>query len=341
MTTPAPTAARPDAPVRRTSLLARFLAWVDAHPWGILVANLAAQIGIIVTGGLVRLTGSGLGCSTWPQCEPGSFTPVYHPETALHSAIEFGNRTLTGVVSITALLVAIALWRMRDRAKVLRVLGLAPLTLVAIQAVVGGITVLVNLHPAIVGSHMFLSLILVAVSTYLLARVGEGDAPGRTVVPAPGRALALLSGVLAVPMLALGVVTTGAGPHSGDKEVGYRFALDPALAAKLHGVSVWVYVAAVVALAVVVALAARRAAAPDRAEVVRAQHALREVAGVIGLQAVIGYVQYFTGLPIVLVLLHMLGAALSTAVAVRLVLSVRVRPALASTTPLAARDDAV
>lgn len=337
-----PPADRPAAPVRRTSPLARFLAWVDGHPRGILVANLAAQIGIIVTGGLVRLTGSGLGCSTWPQCEPGSFTPVYHPETALHSTIEFGNRTLTGVVSITALLVAIALWRMHGRARTLRLLGLVPLALVAVQAVVGGITVLVDLHPAIVGSHMFLSLILVAVSTYLLVRHGEGDAPARLVVPAPGPALALLSGILAVPMLALGVVTTGAGPHSGDDEVGYRFALDPALAAKIHGVSVWVYVAAVVAFAVVVVMAGRRAPAPGRLELSRARRALREVAAVIGFQAVIGYVQYFAGLPIALVLLHMLGAALATAVAVRLVLSARVRPALVATPPLtgAASDHA-
>ncbi|WP_240916221.1 heme A synthase [Sanguibacter sp. HDW7] len=335
MTTPSTTAS-PTAPTRRPTLLQRFLAWVDGHRRGILVANLAAQIGIIVTGGLVRLTGSGLGCSTWPQCEPGSFVPVYHPETAFHSAIEFGNRTLTGVVSITAVLVAVALWRMRDRAKVLRVLGFAPIVLVAVQAVVGGITVLVDLHPAIVGSHMFLSLVLVAVSTYLLVRAGEGDAPGRVVVPAPGRALALASGILAVPMLVLGVLTTGAGPHSGDEEVGYRFALDPAHAAKLHGMSVWLYIAVVVAFAVVVLRAVRRVPAEDRLELVRPLHALREVAGVVTLQAVIGYVQYFAGLPIVLVLLHMLGAALTTAVVVRLVLSSRVRPALAPTSPLVA-----
>lgn len=303
----------------------RFLAWVDRHRRGILIANLAAQIGIIVTGGLVRLTGSGLGCSTWPQCEPGSFTPVYHPETALHSAIEFGNRTLTGVVSITALLVAIAVWRMRDRHQTLRVLGFAPLALVAVQAVVGGITVLVDLHPALVGSHMFISLILVAVSAYLLVREGEGDSPGRVVVPTPGRALAIASGVLAVPMLALGVITTGAGPHSGDEEVGYRFALDPALAAKYHGTSVWVYVAAVAAFAFVVIRALRKASDAERLELAPARRALIEVAAVIAFQAVIGYVQYFTGLPIVLVLLHMFGAALTVVVVVRLVLSSRVR----------------
>ena len=329
MTTPSTTDRPAPALIApRASLGRRFLGWVDSHRRGVLVANLVAQIGIIVTGGLVRLTGSGLGCSTWPQCEPGSFTPVPHPETAFHSAIEFGNRTITGVVTVTAVLVALAVWRMRDRARTLRLLGLVPVLLVAAQAVLGGITVLVDLHPAVVGSHMFLSLVLVAVSTYLLVRAGEGDAPGRVVVPAPGRALAVASGVLAVPMLALGVLTTGAGPHSGDEEVGYRFALDPAHAAKLHGVSVWVYVAAVVAFAVVVLRAARRASDVERAGLVRAQHALREVAGVVAFQAVVGYVQYFTGLPIVLVLLHMLGAALTTAVVVRLVLSSRVRDAV-------------
>lgn len=300
--------------------LDRFLRWTDTRRRAIFVANLAAQIGIIVTGGLVRLTGSGLGCSTWPQCEPGSFTPVYHPETAYHSAIEFGNRTLTFVLCIVAGLTAVAVWRQRDRLVSYRVLGLVPLIGVIIQAVVGGITVLVDLHPAVVGSHMFISLGLVAASTWLIVRHGEGDGPARPVLRSPVRAVAALSGVLAVPMLVLGVITTGAGPHSGDEEVAYRFALDPAHAAKLHGVSVWVYIAAVLVLTALVVRASRSGADAERP-----RRALVLVGAVITLQAAIGYAQYLTDLPIALVLLHMLGAALSTAAAANLVLSARTR----------------
>ncbi|PFG35812.1 cytochrome c oxidase assembly protein subunit 15 [Flavimobilis soli] len=318
----------PHAPAQPTSTLPtpprgpldRFLRWTDARRPTILVANLVAQIGIIVTGGLVRLTGSGLGCSTWPQCEPGSFTPVYHPETAYHSAIEFGNRTLTFVLCVVAGLTAVAVWRQRERLTSYRVLGLVPLIGVVVQAVVGGITVLVDLHPAVVGSHMFISLALVAASTWLIVRHAEGDGPARAVLPSPVRAVAAVTGVLAVPMLVLGVVTTGAGPHSGDDEVAYRFALDPAHAAKLHGISVWFYVASVVVLAVLVAQAAR-----GGSDARRPRRALVLVGAVIALQAAIGYTQYFTDLPIALVLLHMLGAALSTAVATNLVLSTRVR----------------
>ena len=315
---PAQTTATPPSPPRGP--LERFVRWTDTRRRTILVANLVAQIGIIVTGGLVRLTGSGLGCSTWPQCEPGSFTPVYHPEATFHSAIEFGNRTLTFVLCVVAGLTAVAVWRQRDRALSYRVLGLVPIIGVVVQAVVGGITVLVDLHPAVVGSHMFISLGLVAASTWLIVRHGEGDGPARPVLPSPVRAVAALTGVLAVPMLVLGVITTGAGPHSGDEEVGYRFALDPAHAATLHGVSVWVYIASVVVLAALVLRASR-----GTADTERPRRALILVGAVIALQAVIGYTQYFTDLPITLVLLHMLGAALSTAAAANLVLSTRTR----------------
>lgn len=300
--------------------LSRFLRWLDRRRVAVLVANLVAQIGIIVTGGLVRLTGSGLGCSTWPQCEPGSFTPVYHPETSFHSLIEFGNRTLTFVLCVVAGLTAVAVWRQRERITSYRVLGLVPIVGVIIQAIVGGITVLVDLHPAVVGSHMFISLGLVAASTWLIVRHAEGDGPVRPLLPSPVRAVAIVSGLLAIPMLALGVVTTGAGPHSGDDDVGYRFALDPAYAAKLHGMSVWFYIAAVIVVAVLVVRSSRRGL-----DATVTQRALVYVGVVITLQALIGYVQYFSDLPITLVLLHMLGAALATATAANLVLATRVR----------------
>ena len=282
----------------------------------VLLANLVAQVVIVVTGGAVRLTGSGLGCSTWPECEPGEFTPVLHAETTLHPYIEFGNRTLTGILVVLAVAAAVVTWMQRDRSRALRLLGLAPLVGVLVQAVVGGITVLVDLHPAVVGGHFLISMALVAASAALVVRAREGDAAPRRVVGGTAVTLTRVLVPLAVVVLALGVVVTGSGPHSGDEEVAQRFALDPALVARVHSASVWLYVLTVGALLVTL----RRAGAPRAA--VRAAVVLAVVT--LG-QGLIGYVQYFTGLPEVLVGAHMLGAALLVVAQTRQVLSTRVR----------------
>lgn len=292
-TTPAvPTAPTSDPAPARTSRWVRRLAW----------ANLAAQIGIIVTGGAVRLTGSGLGCSTWPQCEPGQFTPVLHEATSAHTVIEFGNRTLTGVLGVIALALAVVVWRSDARPRWYRRLALVPLAGVAAQAVIGGITVLADLHPAVVGLHMVVSLALVAASAALLAL--DGERLGRPVLATStlvaARALLVVGGVLMV----LGTVTTGAGPHGGDDEVAYRYAVDPVLAAKAHAGAVWAFVALVLVCLVLL----RRAGAPGRT--LRAWWVL--LAATLG-QGLIGYVQYFTGLPEVLVGVHLLGTGLLTA----------------------------
>ena len=123
----------------------------------------------------MRLTGSGLGCSTWPQCEPGSFTPALHEATSIHPFIEFGNRTLTGFLAVIALTVAMLVWTDRSRSRSYRLLGLAPVLGVVAQAVIGGVTVLFHLNPAVVGVHMLVSLALVAVSTVLVVRERAGD----------------------------------------------------------------------------------------------------------------------------------------------------------------------
>ncbi len=310
---PAPTGAAPGtSPLR----------WPGLRRWTrpVLVANLVAQTGIIVTGGAVRLTGSGLGCSTWPQCEPGQFTPVLHEATTWHPLIEFGNRTLTGVVGVVALAVALLVVTDVRRSRSFRWLGALPLVGVAIQALIGGATVLLHLHPAVVGVHMLVSLALVAVSTLLLFRSGEGDGPPvRLVAPrvrATGQALA----AVAVVLLVLGVVVTGSGPHGGDEDVAYRFAVDPVAVAKAHAAAVWAFVALVVVLLVGLA----RTGGPDRAR--RAAVVLLVVTLAQGL---VGYVQYFTGLPELLVGVHMLGAALLTAAVTWSVLTLRERPALA------------
>ncbi|GGB96569.1 protein required for cytochrome oxidase assembly [Cellulomonas carbonis] len=291
-------------------------------PWPhrLLWANLVAQVGIVVTGGAVRLTGSGLGCSTWPQCEPGQFAPVLHEATSLHPYIEFGNRTLTGVLGVLALLTAVVVWRRPGRSRGFRVLGLVPLVGVAVQAVVGGLTVLVDLHPAWVGSHFAISMLLVAASMALVVRHREGDGVPEPLVDARTTLLSRALVPLGAAVVLLGVVTTGAGPHSGDAEVGYRFALDPALVARGHAASVWLFVAGVVALVVLT----RPAATHERP-----RRAARVLLAVTLAQGAVGYVQYFTGLPELLVGVHMLGAAVLVAAQTAQVLSLRRRGPLA------------
>ncbi|MDR7381285.1 COX15/CtaA family protein [Promicromonospora iranensis] len=302
------------APTSRLAALAgrvdRFRHWTRA----VLIANLVGQIGIIGTGGAVRLTGSGLGCSTWPNCEPGQFTPQFHEATSLHPYIEFGNRTLTGVLGIIAVLVAIAVCTDLKRSASYRLLGLVPIVGVLMQALIGGVVVLLHLHPGWVSLHFGVSGALVAASLYLLHRSGEGDNVPTLVVGPRVRALAwTLAGLTAV-VVVLGVLTTGAGPHSGDAEVGYRIAVDPALLTRWHAVAVWAFLAVLVAYLVSV----RGGPAPVR----RAALILLVITLAQGL---IGYVQYFTDLPELLVGLHMIGAAVLIAGTTRVVLTTRVR----------------
>jgi cytochrome c oxidase assembly protein subunit 15 len=281
-----------------------------------LLANVVAQGVLVVTGGAVRLTGSGLGCSTWPQCEPGSFTPALHEATSIHPFIEFGNRTLTGFLVVIALTVAVLVCSDRSRSRSFRLLGLAPVLGVVAQAVIGGVTVLFHLNPAVVGIHLLVSLALVAVSTVLVVRERAGDGPALPVVAPRLISIARLLTFVAVAVLALGVVVTGSGPHGGDDKVAYRFAVDPVLIARAHAGVVWLFV---VVLAVVL-VGLYRAAAPGTT-----RRAGLWLLAVTLLQGVIGYVQYFTGLPVVLVGMHMLGAVLLTASLTWFVLSLRTR----------------
>lgn len=279
-----------------------------------LVANLVAQIGIIVTGGAVRLTGSGLGCSTWPQCHPGQFSAEFHPATTYHEFVEFGNRTLTGVLGVVAVLALLLVWTDRSRVLSYRLLGAVPLLGVAAQAVIGGVIVLLHLHPGWVSLHFLVSAALVAVSLLLLHRSGEGDGPPVPTVDRATRATAWVLAALTAAVVTLGVITTGAGPHSGDDEVGYRLAVDPAAMSKLHAWAVWVFVAVLVLYLVRV-----RRASP----VVR--RAAWLLLAITLAQGAVGYVQYFTGLPALLVGLHMLGSALLVAGTARVVLTTRTR----------------
>ncbi len=276
------------------------LDWITRHARGFTIANIATQAGIIVTGGVVRLTGSGLGCSTWPHCEPGRFTPEFHPQQWLHPAVEFGNRTLTFVLAIVALGLAIGVWRSRPD---LKWWALVPGIGIILQAVVGGITVLVELHPLVVAPHLLLSTALVWFSVWLALEYRRAPRrEGRSVIWHQ-RLIALVVAVI----LFLGALTTGAGPHSGDAEATERLALDPELIARAHAASVWIFIALFGAL---VWRVRRDRSAGKRDEVRKAWVVL---AAVTVVQGVIGYVQYFTGLPEVLVALHLAGLGAFTA----------------------------
>jgi cytochrome c oxidase assembly protein subunit 15 len=283
----------------------------------VLVTNVVVQVAIVVTGGLVRLTGSGLGCPTWPQCVPGSYTPVVEQAEGIHSLVEFGNRLLTFVVGVVALAAFVAVWRLGRRH--LRLLGAVPLAGVVLQAGLGGVTVLTSLHPATVAAHFLLSMVLVAASTALLLRVREGDGPAVAVVPAPVRTLGLLLAAVAAAVLVAGTVVTGSGPHSGDAQEPARFGLDPRTVSWLHADLVLLFVGLLVGLLVALAVTGAPAALRRRGW---------WLLGVTLAQGAIGYVQYATALPEALVAAHMLGASLLVVFVTALLAGFRTRQPL-------------
>lgn len=262
----------------------------------ILLANLVVEVLIVVTGGLVRLTGSGLGCPTWPQCVPGSYTPVPHQAEGWHRYIEFGNRTLTSVVSIAALATVYAVWRWAARRRDLLVPALGVLAGVGVQAVLGGITVRTGLNPFTVSAHFLVSMCLVATSAYLVFRAPEPAGPRPLVVHPLVQRLGWATCAVAAVVLILGTVVTGSGPHSGDADEPARFGLDPRTISWLHADAVMLFVGLVIAMWIASRLG-DGPAAPGRAWAV--------VLVVTLAQGVVGYTQYLTGLPWVVVLVHM------------------------------------
>jgi len=285
----------------------------------VVVANLVVQVGIVVTGGWVRLTGSGLGCPTWPECVPGSYTPVTDQAEGLQAAIEFGNRLLTFVVAAVAIALVVLLWRSRRR---LLGYGLAVLLGTLLQAVIGGITVLLGLHPATVAVHFLVSAVLIAVSSVLLVRVREPDGPAVPVVARPLRLLLVGLVLVGAATLVLGTVVTGSGPHSGDAEVPIRFDLDFAAVSVLHAEAVVLFIGLLLGL-----LAGLHAVGAPRTAVSRTWLLL----GVTLAQGGLGWLQYFTGLPRALVSLHMLGACLLVVALTAAVMAARARTEPGST----------
>lgn len=268
-------------------------------------ASLVANTGIVVTGGAVRLTGSGLGCPTWPRCTEDDFTP--HGALDFHSAIEFGNRLLTFVLVAVAVLTFVAAWRTGRR----HLVGLAGVLAAGIplQAVIGGITVLTDLNPWIVSLHLLLSMALVGLSVRFL-QVLDRPTPA---VGGPATTLAWIVLAAAWVVLYLGTVVTGSGPHAGDAD-SPRNGLDPLQWSQLHADAVFLYLGLTIGLLLcLMAVRADRAAVRVVVWLLVAQLA----------QGAIGFVQYFNDLPELLVGLHMLGAAILSALTTAALLRVR------------------
>lgn len=292
-TAPAPSRA-PERPQRR---LLGGLAW----------ASLVANMGIVLTGGVVRLTGSGLGCPTWPRCTDESFVP--QGELGIHGAIEFGNRLLTFVlVAVAVATVLVALRHGRPAiTRIAFVLGLG----VPAQAVIGGITVLTDLNPWTVAFHLLVSMAMIGVAVLLLRRLHDADGPRALVVPTGYAALVAAIFAATWAVLYLGTVVTGSGPHAGDANAP-RNGLDPRTWSQLHADSVFL----LLGLTLAAVLLLRAVDAPSRVR--RPAWALL---GVELAQGVVGFVQYYTGLPEVLVALHLVGASLTSAAATWLVVA--------------------
>lgn len=288
---------------------------------GFAIASLVSNTFIIVSGGAVRLTASGLGCPTWPRCTDESFVP--HGELGLHGAIEFGNRMMTFVLTMVAIATLVATMRYRPRRRSLVVLATVLAVGIPAQALIGGLTVLTDLNPWIVAFHLLVSLAMVSIAVVFLRRIDETDQPRRPTVPRPVAALALATYVVSWAVFYVGTVVTGSGPHAGDLEA-RRTGLDPETMSQIHADLVFL----LLGLSIGTLLAFRATGAPDRAN-----RAARWLLGVILAQGVVGFVQYFTGLPEVLVGVHMFGAACLSAAVTWMVLGTRDRGHAATAAP--------
>ncbi|WP_455354233.1 COX15/CtaA family protein [Streptomyces sp. SYSU K217416] len=286
------------------------------------LAALVMSVVIVVTGGAVRLTGSGLGCDTWPKCTDDSL--IATPEQGVHGAIEFGNRMLTYVLCAAVGWAIIAARSTKPWRRGLTRLGWAQFWIVMGNAVLGGITVMAGLNPWTVAGHFLLATSLITVTTITWQRTREGDGTARPRVPRPVRKLSWALIAASVVLIAAGTVVTGSGPHAGDSSDVPRMGFDWAGVAHVHAIAAWV----VCALALGMWLVLRVVDAPldNRARA-------RDLLLVLLAQGVIGYVQFFTELPEVLVAAHMLGSCLVWIAVLRVALSLRERPHAAAGIP--------
>jgi cytochrome c oxidase assembly protein subunit 15 len=268
---------------------------------------------VVVTGGAVRLTGSGLGCPTWPKCTDGSY--VTTDAMGWHGVIEFGNRTITGILEVLAVLCLVLAWAAVPRSR--RRFRLALLTFAGIpaQAVMGGITTLSDLNPWVVACHFLLSIAVIAVAYELWVATGEPDTPAHPIVKPPLRGLAWLTLAVSAAVLAVGTIVTGSGPHAGDEHA-KRTGLDTEMIAQLHTDLVML----LIGLSVALWFALRATKAPRRAQRAAIDLIVVELA-----QGALGFVQYFTHLPVLLVGIHMAGATVVWVATLRVLTATRAR----------------
>jgi cytochrome c oxidase assembly protein subunit 15 len=281
------------------------------------LASVIANVGIVITGGAVRLTDSGLGCPTWPRCTDESYTPS--PEMGMHELIEFGNRMVTFVLGAIAIAGVVLAWRAVPRRR--RVLWLSVLAFLAIpaQGVVGGITVLTDLNPWVVGLHFLVSMGAIAAAYAFWVATFETDEPVRPTVPPPLRWLTWLVVAVSGAVLVVGTFVTGSGPHAGDADA-KRNGLNPEAISQLHADVVFLLIGLVVA-----AWFAFRA--------VGARTPANRTAWLFGIamaQGLVGFVQYLTQLPEILVGLHMAGACLVWLATLAVLYATRTRSAAPS-----------
>ena len=288
----------------------------------ITVVALGLLIAIVISGAAVRLTGSGLGCDDWPNCNDERLIDV----SSGHAAVEQVNRLFTGLVAVAVMAAVLGSLVRTPRRRDLTWLSLGLVAGVLGQIVLGGVTVLVELHPVAVQSHLLLSMVLVATAVTLVRRAGEPDDMERgALVNSRTHWLIWALAATTAAGIITGTVVTGAGPHAGDEEA-RRFSVDIADAARVHGVTVMI--ALVLALAIVVVT--RRT--PD-AQIVNGPLSSWLFVGL--LQAGVGYTQYFNEVPALLVGIHVAGATALWAMTVWLVLSIR-GPAAVSEAPRSA-----
>ncbi|MEU0432394.1 COX15/CtaA family protein [Streptomyces sp. NPDC006290] len=294
------------------------------------LAALVMAVVIVVTGGAVRLTGSGLGCPTWPKCTDDSLTAT--SAMGLHGAIEFGNRMLTYVLCAAVGWAIIAARSQKPWRRSLTRLGWAQFWIVMSNAILGGIVVLVGLNPYTVAAHFLLSTALITVAAFMWQRTREGDAAARPLVGKSVQQLVWFLVVAAVLLIAAGTVVTGAGPHAGDSSKVDRIPVSWENVAKLHAVLAWIVVTLTFALWFVL-----KAVDAPQGPLRRT----RDLFLILLSQGVIGYVQYFTNLPEALVALHMLGSCLVWIGVLRVLLALRERPEIVADLPGPATQSAL
>jgi cytochrome c oxidase assembly protein subunit 15 len=268
---------------------------------GVAIAVVATQALIAVTGSIVRVTGSGLGCPTWPECFPGSLVPVKHPElAAVHQWIEYGNRMFTGIVGFVALASFALAWLARPRRRRYVLLAAAMPVGVVAQAVIGGVTVLMSLKWWTVSVHFLVSTVLVWLAVLLVHAVDEADGPALPAGPPGVRGLLLAQSAVLVGLLTAGTMVTAAGPHAGDAKTP-RLDVSVDTLAHVHAAFLFVFVGLLLAVGILLKVG-------GSARQPRVRYAI--LVAVTVAQGTLGFVQYWTGVPEVLVSFHVLGAML-------------------------------